>query len=47
MAPSDADVADLLRPSAPGTLRTWPVSKRVNTPRNNDAALLDHLAMSS
>jgi putative SOS response-associated peptidase YedK len=39
-----ADVADLLLPSAPGTLRTWPVSKRVNTPRDNDANLLEPLA---
>jgi putative SOS response-associated peptidase YedK len=41
---ADADVADLLRPSPPGTLRTWPVSKRVNTPRDNDANLLEPLA---
>jgi putative SOS response-associated peptidase YedK len=39
----DADPAALLRPSPDGTLRSWPVSRRVNTPRNNDAALLEPL----
>jgi hypothetical protein len=29
----------MLRPVPDGTLRTWPVSTRVNTPRNNDAGL--------
>lgn len=32
--------AALLRPAPDGTLRTWPVSRRVGTPRNNDADLL-------
>lgn len=39
----DADPAALLRPSPDGTLRTWPVSRRVNTPRNDDAALVEPL----
>jgi putative SOS response-associated peptidase YedK len=39
----DADPAALLRSSPDGTLRSWPVSRRVNTPRNNDAALLEPL----
>lgn len=37
----DAEPADLLRPAPDGTLRTWRVSRRVNTPRNNDAALVE------
>lgn len=40
----EADPATLLRPSPDGTLRTWPVSKRVGSPRNNDVSLLDPLA---
>jgi putative SOS response-associated peptidase YedK len=43
---TEADPAALLRPSPGGTLRTWPVSRRVNTPRNNDADLLEPLALS-
>jgi len=34
------DPASLLRPSSKGTLRAWPISRRVNTPRNNSADLL-------
>jgi putative SOS response-associated peptidase YedK len=33
----------LLRPSADGLLRAWPISTRVNTPRNNTPDLLDAL----
>lgn len=33
--------ANLLRPAAEGVLRLWPVSRRVNRPANNDAALLE------
>jgi putative SOS response-associated peptidase YedK len=40
----EADPAALLHSSEEGTLRTWPVSKRVNAPRNNDAALLEPIA---
>lgn len=38
---TNADAAALLHPSPEGTLRFWPVSRRVNTPRNNAADLLD------
>lgn len=38
---ADGDAAALLHPSPDGTLRHWPVGKRVNTPRNNSADLLD------
>jgi hypothetical protein len=37
------DPAVLLRPAADGVLRAWPVSTRVNTPRNNPPDLLDDL----
>jgi putative SOS response-associated peptidase YedK len=37
---AEGNRAALLRPAPDGTLRTWPVSTRVNTPRNNDAGLL-------
>jgi putative SOS response-associated peptidase YedK len=37
--PSEA--AALLRPVPDGTLRAWPVSTRVNSPRNNDASLVE------
>ncbi len=37
---SGGDAADLLRPAAEGRLTAWPVSSRVNSPRNNDADLL-------
>ena len=33
--------ADLLRPAAPGVVRLWPVSRAVNSVRNNGAELLD------
>jgi putative SOS response-associated peptidase YedK len=33
--------AELLRPAAEGVVRMWPVSKAVNSVRNNGAALLD------
>jgi putative SOS response-associated peptidase YedK len=37
---TEGDRAALLRPAPDGTLQSWPVSTRVNTPRNNDAELL-------
>ncbi len=40
----DAGPAALLHPSAEGTLRFWPVSRDVNTPKNNSADLLDPVA---
>jgi putative SOS response-associated peptidase YedK len=38
---AEGDYGALLRPARDGTLRTGLISKRVNTPKNNDAALLD------
>jgi putative SOS response-associated peptidase YedK len=35
------DPTTLLHPSLPGTLRSWPVSRKVNTPRNNSPDLLE------
>lgn len=40
---TDINPATLLRPSPDGTLRSWPVSRQVNAPRNNDPKLLDEL----
>jgi putative SOS response-associated peptidase YedK len=34
------DRASLLHPSPVGTLRVWPVDRRVNSPKNNGAELL-------
>ncbi len=34
------DPGSLLRPALAGTLRVWPVDRRVNTPRNNGRELL-------
>jgi putative SOS response-associated peptidase YedK len=34
------EAASLLRPAADGTLTLWPVSARLNSPKNNDARLL-------
>jgi putative SOS response-associated peptidase YedK len=36
----DEDPARLLRPAPDGLLRFWPVSKAVNSPRNNGVELL-------
>jgi putative SOS response-associated peptidase YedK len=36
----EGDHAALLRPAEDGLLRTWPVNKRVGSPRNNDAELI-------
>ncbi len=35
--------ADLLRPASPGTVRLWPVSRTVNSVRNNGAELLHNM----
>jgi putative SOS response-associated peptidase YedK len=35
-----ADPGALLHPLPDGTLKTWPVNKRVGLPRNNDADLI-------
>jgi putative SOS response-associated peptidase YedK len=40
---ADGDPAALLRPAADGVLRAWPISTRVNAPRNNTPELLDEL----
>jgi len=37
----DDDPRTLLRPSGDDVLRVWPVSRRLNTPRNNGARLLE------
>jgi len=37
----DADPATVLHPAANRTLHAWPVSRAVNTPRNNGPELLD------
>jgi putative SOS response-associated peptidase YedK len=34
---------DLLRPAAAGIVRLWPVSRAVNSVRNNGAELLDRV----
>ena len=41
------DAAELLRPAPDGTLRAWPVSPRVNSPRNNDASLIEPMIMAA
>ena len=38
---AEADPAALLGPPPDGTLRAWPVSRSVNSPRNNSAELLE------
>jgi len=43
----NGDAAALLRPSPDGTLRAWPVSPRVNNPRNNDASLIEPMTMAA
>jgi putative SOS response-associated peptidase YedK len=40
---AEGDAAALLRPAAEDVLRLWPVSSRVNAPRNNDAGLLGEI----
>ena len=39
----DRDPLSLLRPSPEGVVRTWPVSRAVNSVRNNGPALLDRI----
>lgn len=43
----DGHATLLLRPAPEGTLKLWPVSPRVNTPKNNAAHLLDPLELNS
>jgi len=40
----EGDHADLLRPAPDGLLRTWPVDRRVGSPRNNGPELLESIA---
>jgi putative SOS response-associated peptidase YedK len=40
----EADAADLLKPFPAGPMTMWPISTRVNSPRNDDADLLTPLA---
>jgi putative SOS response-associated peptidase YedK len=40
---ADGDPVALLRPAADDVLRAWPISTRVNAPRNNTPDLLDEL----
>jgi putative SOS response-associated peptidase YedK len=40
---TEGDRAALLRPATDGVLRAWPITTRVNTPRNNTPDLLDEL----
>jgi putative SOS response-associated peptidase YedK len=39
----EADPASLLRPAANDMLKLWPVSRAVNSVRNNSADLLDRI----
>jgi putative SOS response-associated peptidase YedK len=41
---TEGDAAGLLHPPPESVLRAWPVSRRVNTPGNNDAGLLEEVA---
>ena len=41
----DYDPADLIRPFPDNEMVTWPVSTRVNKPENDDATILDRLAL--
>ena len=39
----EGDPATLLRPAADDVLKVWPVSKQVNSPRNNGVQLLERI----
>ena len=39
------DASELLRPAPHGTLRAWPVSPRVNSPRSHDATRIAPMIM--
>jgi putative SOS response-associated peptidase YedK len=41
----EGDYAALLRPAPDGSLRVWPVDRRVGSPRNNGPELLASIAM--
>jgi putative SOS response-associated peptidase YedK len=38
---AEGDPATVLHPPADGVLHAWPISTRVNSPRNNEASVLD------
>jgi putative SOS response-associated peptidase YedK len=40
----EPDASDLLISFPSEAMRMWPISKRVNTPKNDDASLLDEVA---
>jgi putative SOS response-associated peptidase YedK len=42
---SSPDPADLLRPYASAAMRAYPISTRVNSPKNDDEALIEPLAI--
>ena len=44
LAEAEGDVPALLHPAADEVLRTWPVSKQVNAPRNNGSGLLEPIS---
>ena len=37
----DADPRDLIRPFEPDLMVMWPVSTRVNSPKNDDSSLME------
>ncbi|CAH1671475.1 SOS response-associated peptidase [Chelatococcus asaccharovorans] len=45
LSPQEADPRDMLRPYPAGDMTLWPVSRRVNTPANDDAALIQAIEM--
>jgi putative SOS response-associated peptidase YedK len=44
LAEAEGDHRALLRPAPDGTLRTWPVDRRVGSPKNNGPELLEAAA---
>jgi putative SOS response-associated peptidase YedK len=44
LAPVEPDLRDLMVPHAPGPMTIWPVSPRVNSPANDDGAILDRVS---
>jgi putative SOS response-associated peptidase YedK len=41
---ADADPADLLRPYPSDAMRAYPVSTKVNSPKNDDESLIEPLS---
>jgi putative SOS response-associated peptidase YedK len=44
---TEHDPTDLIRPFPADQMITWPVSTRVNTSKNDDAAILDRVQLSA